>query len=190
MTIMQKFAWIVAILGNVLALLYLNYSGSIMAMVLLALTASYSIIGCYDMFYSKHTLNRLYPVVAYVRYFLESYRVEIQQYFIANDIEERPFNREQRSLVYQRSKGVRDTIAFGTQRDLLEQNYLSLWHSLHLKNKKDEVKRVRIGGPDCSQPYDASYLNSSAMSFGSLSVNAIEALNLGSKKSWLLPQYR
>jgi glutamate synthase domain-containing protein 2 len=78
---------------------------------------------------------------------------------------------------------VRDTIAFGTQRDLLEQNYLSLWHSLHPKTIKDEVKRVRIGGPDCSQPYDASYLNISAMSFGSLSANAIEALNLGAKKA-------
>jgi glutamate synthase domain-containing protein 2 len=183
MTIMQKFVWVVATLGNLLALLYLNYSGGVMAMVLLALTVSYSFIGCYDIFYSKHTLNRLYPVVAYVRYFLESYRVEIQQYFIANDIEEAPFNREQRSLVYQRSKGVRDTIAFGTQRNLLEENYLSLWHSLHPKTVSDDVKRVRIGGPDCSQPYDASYLNISAMSFGSLSANAIEALNLGAKKA-------
>jgi glutamate synthase domain-containing protein 2 len=183
MTIMQKFVWVIATLGNLLALLYLNYSGSVMAMVLLALTVTYSIIGCYDIFYSKHTLNRLYPVVAYVRYFLESYRVEIQQYFIANDIEERPFNREQRSLVYQRSKGVRDTIAFGTQRNLLEENYLSLWHSLHPKIVSNDVKRVRIGGPDCSQPYDASYLNISAMSFGSLSANAIEALNLGAKKA-------
>jgi glutamate synthase domain-containing protein 2 len=183
MTIMQKFVWVIATLGNLLALLYLNYSGSVMAMVLLALTVTYSIIGCYDIFYSKHTLNRLYPVVAYVRYFLESYRVEIQQYFIANDIEERPFNREQRSLVYQRSKGVRDTIAFGTQRNLLEENYLSLWHSLHPKIVRNDVKRVRIGGPDCSQPYDASYLNISAMSFGSLSANAIEALNLGAKKA-------
>ena len=183
MTIMQKFVWVIATLGNLLALLYLNYSGSVMAMVLLALTVTYSIIGCYDIFYSKHTLNRLYPVVAYVRYFLESYRVEIQQYFIANDIEERPFNREQRSLVYQRSKGVRDTIAFGTQRNLLEENYLSLWHSLHPKIVSNDVKRVRIGGPDCSQPYNASYLNISAMSFGSLSANAIEALNLGAKKA-------
>lgn len=183
MTIMQKFVWVVATLGNLLALLYLNYSGSAVAVILLALTVTYSIIGCYDMFYSKHTLNRLYPVVAYVRYFLESYRVEIQQYFIANDTEERPFNREQRSLVYQRSKNVRDTIAFGTQRDLVEQNYLSLWHSLHPKTISDQAKRVRVGGPDCTQPYDASYLNISAMSFGSLSANAIEALNLGAKKA-------
>jgi len=80
MTIMQKFVWIVATLGNLLALLFLNYSGSIVAIVLLVLTVTYSIIGCYDMFYSKHTLNRLYPVVAYLRYFLESYRVEIQRY--------------------------------------------------------------------------------------------------------------
>ena len=183
MTIMQKVVWGIAVIGNPLAVLYAAQSGSTAALTLLVLTVTYSIIGLYDIYYSKHTLNRLYPVVAYLRYFLESYRVEIQQYFIANDIEERPFNREQRSLVYQRSKGVRDTIAFGTQHNLLEENYLSLWHSLHPKTVNDGVKRVTIGGPDCSQPYDASYLNISAMSFGSLSANAIEALNLGAKKA-------
>lgn len=135
------------------------------------------------MYHSKHTLNRLYPAVAHIRYFLESYRVEIQQYFIANDTEEKPFNREQRSLVYQRAKNVRDTIAFGTQRDLLEDNYLSLWQSLHPKEVVDDAKRVRFGGPHCLQHYEASYLNISAMSFGSLSANAIEALNLGALKA-------
>jgi glutamate synthase domain-containing protein 2 len=183
MTIMQKVVWIIALFGNLFTLIYFTYTASLAALILLVLTVTYSIVGYYDIYYSKHTLNRLYPVVAYLRYFLESYRVEIQQYFIANDIEERPFNREQRSLVYQRSKGVRDTIAFGTQHNLLEENYLSLWHSLHPKTVNDDVKRVRIGGPDCSQPYDASYLNISAMSFGSLSANAIEALNLGAKKA-------
>tara|TARA_B110000977_G_scaffold198990_2_gene285174 strand:+ start:1610 stop:1864 length:255 start_codon:yes stop_codon:yes gene_type:complete len=84
-----------------------------MAMVLLALTITYSGIGCHDVFYSKHTVNRLYTFVAYNRYFLMSYRVEIQQYFIVNDIAEIPINRERRSLVYQHSKGVRDTITFG-----------------------------------------------------------------------------
>ncbi|NRB39029.1 MAG: FMN-binding glutamate synthase family protein [Pseudomonadales bacterium] len=183
MTIMQKLYWLVASLGNILALrLFLADTGFFQAF-LLSATLIYTVIGFYDIYFSKHNLNRLYPVVAYIRYFLESYRVEIQQYFIANDTEERPFNREQRTLVYQRSKNVRDTIAFGTQRDLLEDNYLSLWHSLHPKVVSDDVKKIRIGGPDCTQPYDASYLNISAMSFGSLSANAIEALNLGALKA-------
>ena len=183
MTIMQKFYWAIASLGNALALSYIYDTGGFFSWLLLLASLSYTAIGFYDIYFSKHTLNRLYPVVAYIRYFLESYRVEIQQYFIANDTEEKPFNREQRSLVYQRAKNVRDTIAFGTQRDLLEDNYMSLWHSLHPRTVADDVKRIRIGGPDCTQPYDASYLNISAMSFGSLSANAIEALNLGASKA-------
>ena len=180
MTIMQKVYWFIASVGNIVAL-YL-YDTSHHAW-LLAFTLVYTLIGFYDLHYSRHSLNRLYPVVAYTRYFLESFRVEIQQYFIANDTQERPFNREQRTLVYQRSKNIRDTIAFGTQRDLMAENYLSLWHSLAPTHVQDSVKRVKIGGEKCQQPYQASYLNISAMSFGSLSSNAIEALNLGAKKA-------
>lgn len=183
MTIMQWVYGFVASLGNVLSIYLLTEYQNIPASIFLGLTLIYTAVGFYDIFISHHNLNRLYPVVAYIRYFLESYRVEIQQYFIANDTEENPFNREQRSLVYQRAKNVRDTIAFGTQRNLLEENYLSLWHSLAPKHVKEEAKAIVIGGPDCLQPYTASYLNISAMSFGSLSSNAIEALNLGAKKA-------
>ncbi|MCW8864442.1 MAG: FMN-binding glutamate synthase family protein, partial [Colwellia sp.] len=180
MTIMQKFYWLVATIGNISAL-FLWAQADISFIFFLTLT--YTVIGFYDLNYSSHSLNHLYPVVAYLRYFLESFRVEIQQYFIANDTQERPFNREQRSLVYQRAKNVRDTIAFGTQRNLIEENYLSLWHSLNPQKIPEQAKRVTIGGKACRQPYQASYLNISAMSFGSLSSNAIEALNLGAKKA-------
>jgi len=183
MTSMQKFLWLVATLGNFLSGYFLVHHPSLLSSILCAFTLLYTLIGLYDMFYSHHTLNRLYPVFAYLRYFLESYRVEIQQYFIANDTEELPFSREQRSLVYRRAKNVRDTIAFGTQRDLTEDNYLSLWHSLTPAHVKEEAKRITIGSDNCKQPYSCSYLNISAMSFGSLSSNAIEALNLGAKKA-------
>ena len=183
MTMMQKVYWLIASIGNLLALYLFSQDESFTKGLLLLATVGYTAIGFYDIHFSRHSLNRLYPVVAYIRYFLESYRVEIQQYFIANDTEEKPFNREQRTLVYQRAKNISDTIAFGTQRNLLEENYLSLWHSLAPKTIKDEVKSVLIGGPDCRQPYAASYLNISAMSFGSLSANAIEALNLGAQKA-------
>jgi glutamate synthase domain-containing protein 2 len=183
MTIMQKVLWLMATFGNALALYLFISEPTVFTSVFLLFCVSYSLIGYYDLYFSQHSLNRVYPVVAYLRYFLESYRVEIQQYFIANDTEERPFNREQRTLVYQRAKNIRDTIAFGTQRNLVEENYLSLWHSLSPKHINEEAKRVVIGGPQCTQPYSASYLNISAMSFGSLSNNAIEALNLGAKKA-------
>jgi glutamate synthase domain-containing protein 2 len=180
---MQKFLWLMFSVGNILSLYLFWQTPSVLSFLCVFFTLAYSAVGIYDTKFSTHSLNRLYPVVAYLRYFLESYRVEIQQYFIANDTEERPFNREQRSLVYQRSKNIRDTIAFGTQRDLVEENYQSLWHSLAPTQVKDEVKQVLIGNEQCSQPYSASYLNISAMSFGSLSTNAIEALNLGAKKA-------
>jgi glutamate synthase domain-containing protein 2 len=180
---MQKILWLIATLGNAICILFLIYNPSILSSLLLLLSISFTAVGFYDLFYSTHTLNRLYPVVAYLRYFLESYRIEIQQYFIANNTEELPFNREQRSLVYQRSKNELDTIAFGTQRDLMENNYLSLWHSLSPIHLTHHTQRVLIGEQNCSQPYSASYLNISAMSFGALSPNAIEALNLGAKKA-------
>jgi glutamate synthase domain-containing protein 2 len=183
MTIMQKILWLIATLGNAICVLFLIYNPSLLSSLLLLLSLSFTAVGIYDLFYSPHTLNRLYPVVAYLRYFLESYRVEIQQYFIANNTEELPFNREQRSLVYQRSKNELDTVAFGTQRDLMENNYLSLWHSLSPIHLTHHTQRVLIGEQNCSQPYSASYLNISAMSFGALSPNAIEALNLGAKKA-------
>jgi len=183
MTAMQKTLWLIATLGNASTIYFFLQAGSVISLFLLLFTLGYTLIGFYDLYISAHNLNRLYPVVAYLRYFLESYRVEIQQYFIANDTEERPFNREQRTLVYQRAKNIRDTVAFGTQRDLLAENYLSLWHSLAPKTISSEAERVSIGGADCLQPYQASYLNISAMSFGSLSSNAIAALNLGAKKA-------
>jgi len=182
MTLMQICYWIIALLGNTITLIWFSFSGSGISLISLIFTLAYGIVGAYDIFYSPHSLNRLYPVTAYIRYFLENFRKEIHQYFVASETEELPFNREQRSLVYQRAKNVRDTIAFGTQRELLEENYLSLWHSLAPKEVQEAQQRVLIGGPDCLQPYSAAYLNVSAMSFGALSSQAIEALNLGAYK--------
>ena len=182
MTAMQLTLFIIATLGNALsAYLVLEYTDTA-SFVLCAFTLCYSIIGFYDLFFSPHSLNRLYPVAAYIRYFLESFRKEIHQYFIASDTEELPFNREQRTLVYERAKNVRDTIAFGSQRDLQAENYISLWHSMAPTHVSEEHQRITIGGKDCKQPYSASYLNVSAMSFGALSSQAIEALNQGAQK--------
>lgn len=178
MTIMQAAFWIFAILGNILAtILWLMGWSSLFMIAAIAFTA----LGVYDLKYSSHTLNRLYPIAAYIRYALEYIRPEIQQYFIASNTNEHPFNREQRSLVYQRAKQDRDTMPFGTQRDLLETGYLSAMHSLSPKQVLPQHIRVVVGGPACRLPYSASRFNISAMSFGALSANAILALNKGAK---------
>jgi glutamate synthase domain-containing protein 2 len=181
MTQAQVFFWFMATLGNATAIFTFWTIPNIAAFIFMLFMAAFTITGLYDLFFSPHTLNRLYPVLAYLRYMMETIRPEIQQYFIASNTEERPFNREQRELVYRRSKNVNDTLPFGTQQDLMQNNYLSIWHSMHPKTVKEQSKRLLIGSSQCSLPYSASLLNISAMSFGALSSNAIEALNLGAK---------
>ena len=140
-----------------------------------------SLIWVYDLLQKKHTILRNFPVLGHIRYILEFFRPEIQQYLIADNVEELPFNRETRSLVYQRAKNIRDTIPFGTERDILKIGYTWALHSLAPKHISEVEPRIMVGGPDCKKPYNASRLNVSAMSFGSLSGKAIMALNKGAK---------
>lgn len=179
MTMMQSAFIIISVLSNLIAVSLWLSGWSVLVFVLpLAFTA----LGIYDLKFSPHTLNRLYPIGAYIRYALEYIRPEIQQYFIASNTNERPFNREDRSLVYQRAKAELDSLPFGTQHDILETGYLSAMHSLSPKKVLEKHIRVTVGGPDCLKPYTASRLNISAMSFGSLSANAILALNKGAQR--------
>ena len=137
-------------------------------------------IGVRDIAQRRHAVSRNYPVLAHFRYFLESIGPEIRQYFIEFDTEENPFSRLQRSIVYQRAKGERDTRPFGSQFDLYANDYEWINHSLQPTEIASHDFRIVIG-PDCAQPYSASVFNISAMSFGSLSGNAIRALNAGAK---------
>ena len=139
------------------------------------------LIGIHDRFQRRHSILRNFPILGHIRFILEFFRPEIQQYFIVNDREERPFDRETRTIIYERAKNVRDTVPFGTQRDILTTGYEWALHSLSPKHVDDVKARIEIGGPDCTKPYSASRLNISAMSFGSLSANAILALNKGAK---------
>ncbi len=139
-------------------------------------------LGLHDVIQTKHSLLRIYPVIGHGRYLFEAIRPEIQQYFVESNTDGMPFSREFRSVIYQRSKGARDTVPFGTQRDVDRVGYEWMTHSLAPHPVPEEEPRIRIGGEYCSQPYDASHLNISAMSFGSLSAHAVLALNLGAKR--------
>ncbi len=139
------------------------------------------IIWVYDLLQKKRTILRNFPVLGHMRYILEFIRPEIQQYFVAADDAERPYNREVRSIIYQRAKNVRDTIPFGTSQDILKDGYTWVLHSLAPKAPEEVASRISVGGDDCKKPYLASRLNVAAMSFGSLSGNAIMAINLGAK---------
>jgi glutamate synthase domain-containing protein 2 len=137
-------------------------------------------LGIADMTQTRHAVRRNFPVIGHGRYLLEQIRPEINQYFIESNTDGTPFNREVRSLIYQRAKGELDTLPFGTQHDLYQPGAEWLHHSLMPKPVMAEP-RVRIGGATCSKPYSASLLNISAMSYGSLSRNAVQAMSSGAK---------
>jgi hypothetical protein len=138
-------------------------------------------LGLHDVIQTQRSLLRIYPVIGHGRYMMEELRPEIQQYFVESNIDGMPYNRELRSVIYQRSKGARDTVPFGTQRDVERVGYEWMTHSLVPLPVPEVEPRVLVGGPDCKFPYAASHLNISAMSYGSLSSSAILALNLGAK---------
>ena len=142
-------------------------------------------MGLYDMYQSKKTIRKNFPLLGRMRYLLESLGPEMRQYFIETDTDGKPFNRLQRSLVYQRSKKESDSMPFGTQLDVYEDGYEWINHSIRAIpfSQVNPNPRVRIGSSQCTQPYEASLFNISAMSFGSLSKNAILALNNGAKQS-------
>ena len=140
------------------------------------------LLGWRDTRQTRHSVLRNYPVIGHLRFLLEFIRPEMRQYFIESDNEAAPFSRQQRSLVYQRAKGDPDKRPFGTQLDVRATGYEWINHSMAPTHVPSHDFRIHIGGPDCTQPYAASVFNISAMSFGALSANAIQALNAGAKR--------
>ena len=147
----------------------------------LLLSAALLTVGLYDLLQKKHAVLRNYPISGHMRYIFESIRPEIRQYFLEEENARTPFSRAQRSLVYQRAKAESDKRPFGTQLDVAADGYEWINHSLHPRQIASHDFRVDIGNAACTQPYSASVFNISAMSFGSLSANAILALNAGAK---------
>ena len=139
-----------------------------------AVFGALAVLGTFDMLQRRSTLRRIYPILAHFRYGLESVGPEMRQYFIEGDMAEVPFSRQQRALVYQRSKGVSDVVPFGSQQGVYSVDYEWLNHSLAPTHAPSHDFRIVIGA-GTAQPYSASVFNISAMSFGSLSANAIRA---------------
>ncbi len=143
-----------------------------------------TLMGLNDVLNKKQAIRRNFPILGNLRYIFEKIRPEIMQYFVETDTEGRPLNRIYRSLVYRRAKKVNDTTPFGTQEVVYRAGYEWMAHSMYAINHKDldHNQRVLVGGSECKKPYEAALLNISAMSYGSLSKNAILALNRGAKE--------
>ncbi len=145
----------------------------------------------YDLFQKEHAIIRNFPIIGHFRYWIETIGPEIRQYIIANDKEEMPFNRSERSWIYATSKKEKNTFGFGTTEQLYEVGYPIIKHSTFPfysteKNKNALIPCKKIIGESNNrkQPYQPqSIINISAMSFGSLGGNAITSLNQGALKA-------
>lgn len=172
-------AYAISIAGLIISLPVTLWLGGwyLIPVIFAALTA----LGTWDLLQRSHTVSRNYPIMANFRYLFESVGPEIRQYFIQSDTEERPFSREQRTIVYQRAKQVLDKRPFGSQLSMYEEGFEWMNHSLTPTRLDNSDFRIVIGR-NCAKPYSASVFNISAMSFGSLSANAILSLNAGARK--------
>lgn len=174
------------LIGSVVAVLFVLILGCVWSpgfwLLLFVLPAI--AIGLYDMVQEEHSLRRNYPLVSRGRWLMERWRPFLRQYLFESETDGAPVSRMFRSVVYQRAKGQGDNVPFGTKVDTYRDGYEWIAHSIAAIDIHGTVNdpRVSIGGPDCSQPYLASLLNISAMSFGSLSASAIRALNRGAER--------
>lgn len=152
------------------------------------------IVFLYDILQKKHTILHNFPIVGHFRYLLESFGPELRQYIVANNREELPFNRIERSWIYASAKNENNYEGFGTDRDIYEPNYIFVKNAMmpfKVENKHPNqrdpyfVACAKIMGEGRRRrPYrPASVINVSAMSFGSLSARAVESLNIGCKLS-------
>ena len=177
----MRFATFAGVLILAIVTLVLTFAWSAWFVLPFALFAVLSGMGIYDVAQTKHSILRNYPVLGHMRFFFEGIRPEIRQYLIESDQDEEPFSRDDRSLVYQRAKGQEDARPFGTRQRVYDAGYSWVTHSVQPVHLDGHDFRTTIGNDQCSKPYSASLYNISAMSFGSLSANAIEALNTGAR---------
>jgi glutamate synthase domain-containing protein 2 len=151
------------------------------ALWLLILFAPLLLVALVDLLQPYHSLRRNYPASARLRWFFEWLRPFLRSYIVESDLDGRPFNHDERALVYARAKGDNSTHPFGTELDVYSDEYEWLAHSMAPSRHSEKYTRVTVGTDQCTRPYQAARLNISAMSFGALGANAIEALNLGAK---------
>jgi glutamate synthase domain-containing protein 2 len=176
----RYWAWSSCILATAVSLLLLEQSP--LWTWSAAAFGALSAVGLWDIAQARQAIRRNYPVVAHLRFFFESIRPEIRQYFLEGDRDEAPFSRAQRSIVYQRAKGVIDKRAYGTQLDPYQTNYEWINHSMVPIEIENHDFRIDVGAGSAAKPYSASVFNISAMSYGALSANAIHALNEGARR--------
>lgn len=152
-----------------------------------------AVVALYDLTQRRHAVLRNFPVIGHLRYWLASFGPELRQYIVADNDEERPFSRDERRWVYTSAKRGNNYFGFGTDNKIEEaSDYLVVRHSMfpmERPHREDQAYDPCYGLPclktlggwrDRRRAFrPASVVNISAMSFGSLSGPAVEALNRG-----------
>ncbi len=136
-----------------------------------------------DVNQTEHAIRRNFPVIGRFRYLFENMGEYFRQYFFAQDREEMPFNRAQRTWVYRAAKDIDNTVAFGSTRDLRPVGTYIFVNCPYpiLETDVSPTGELEIG-PNAREPYvTASLFNVSAMSYGAISKPAVLALSNGSR---------
>jgi glutamate synthase domain-containing protein 2 len=151
------------------------------------------LVAAYDLNQKRHALLRNFPVIGHLRYGLERIGPELRQYIVTGNDEERPFSRDQRTWIYASSKEENNYFGFGTDNDTEHTaGYAIIKHRTFADSLPHDHASATglpsakvLGGPrgraKAFRP--ASVVNISAMSFGSMSSNAIKALNKGAAEA-------
>ncbi|QYX56000.1 FMN-binding glutamate synthase family protein [Roseovarius sp. SCSIO 43702] len=148
---------------------------------LLVIAVPVVVLGIFDFMQRTWVITRNYPVAGRLRWLFYKLRPYLRAYIVEDDLSGTPYSFEARNLVHARARGETDTNPFGTERNTDDANYHWLLHSIDATENPEKSPRVDVGNDQTRKPYSASILNISAMSFGSLSANAIKALNLAAK---------
>lgn len=160
--------------------------GSTGLLVILILAGVFLLVAVHDLFQVRHAILRNFPIVGHLRYLLEKIGPELRQYIVADNDEERPFNRDQRRWVYATAKKENPYFGFGTDNDVDLPGSIIIKHStfpVDQRSAESILPSPKILGSWGNRPHSFrpnSLVNISGMSFGSLSGPAIEALNKGS----------
>ena len=143
------------------------------------------LVCAYDLTQKRHNILRNYPLLGHLRFILEDVGPELHQYLVESNTDGKPFNRDERSLMYERAKNLPAEKPFGTELDVYKEGYSWITQSLApIPPVADPARNLRtlVGAERCAQPYDASVFNVSAMSFGALGARAVRAMNAGARK--------
>lgn len=175
----QSTLLLLSFVGIISLLLMINYF-NVASAIFFIISWGILCLAVYESIQTKHTLKRNFPLLANLRWFFEAQRDKIGQYFIESDSSGKPFNKQQRSIVYQRSKNEIETIPFGTIYDVYEKGHQFVKHTMF--PTKFGLERISVGSKHCRTKYSSSLINISAMSYGSLSGAAVRALNKGAKE--------